>query len=290
MAKQFKISDEKITVSARVSSIAVDILKQHEIPISDVIEAGIIHFLCLDTIDKVAYFLRNSSDVIDKSDYNIPQVAWPECIKEVLNLNDTADIKNEVKNFRAAAKWLPDKGATRISQLNLKKLSVAEILNKADDLMRIGRLQEALSYYDYAVMAAMKSGNPREVGKVFLTIGDAHRDIGNFSLALSGYEGAEAYFAKEQVPLDIANLSYSRGVCFQLWGKHKEAYGYFEKARNLFMSAGDLNNSHKTLSRISLSLDFLEPEDAIKVCNEILEYFTQQKSQLTVKIGTSGVR
>jgi tetratricopeptide (TPR) repeat protein len=289
MARTSKISDGKITVSARVSSAAVGILKEHEIPISDVIEAGIIHFLGLDDIDKVAYLLKNNSDVADKDDYKIPHATWPECIKEVLDLNETADVREEIKNFKAAAKWLPDKGASRIGQLSLKKLSAIEIVKKAADLMRTGRIPDALSYYDYAIMVCRKSENHREIGRVYLVMGDACRDIGNFSLALSAYEGAEINFQKDQTPQDIANLSYSRGVCFQLWGKHKESYGYFEKARNLFVSIGDLNNLHKTLSRLSLSLDSLEPEDSIKTCNEILEYFTHQKSQFTIKAGASGI-
>ena len=290
MARQSEITDGKITVSARVSSVAVGILKEHEIPISDVIEAGIIHFLCLDEVDKVAYFLKNNSDVTDKSDYKIPHAAWPECIREALELNQSADVKDEVKNFKAAAKWLPDKGATRINQLSLKKLSAVEIIEKAALLMRTGHMPDALSYYDYAIMVSKRSGNPREIGKVFLIMGDASRDIGNFSLALSAYEGAETYFTKEQIPLDMAKLAYSRGVCFQLWGKHKEAYGYFETARTLFITSGDLNNLHQTLSRMSLSLDFLNSEDAIKACNEILDYFTQRKSQFTAQIKAPGSR
>lgn len=100
MVRQSDITDGKATVSARVSSVAVGILKEHEIPISDVIEGGIIHFLCLDDIDKVAYLLKNNSDVADKSDYKIPHASWPECIKEVLELNEAADVKDEVKNFK----------------------------------------------------------------------------------------------------------------------------------------------------------------------------------------------
>lgn len=283
MARQSETSDEKVTVSARVNSIAVGILKEYEIPISDVIEAGIIHFLCLDDVGKVAYFLKNNSDVTDKSDYKIPHAAWPECIRDALELNQSADVKDEVKNFKVAAKWLPDKGAGRINQLSLKKLSAVEIIEKAAALMRTGHMPDALSYYDYAIMVSKRSGNTRDIGKVFLMMGDASRDIGNFSLALSAYEGAETYFAKEHTPLDMAKLAYSRGVCFQLWGKHKEAYGYFEQARNLYISIGDLSNLHQTLTRMTLSLDFLNPEDAIKACDEVLVYFTQRKSQFTAK-------
>ncbi|WP_425060106.1 hypothetical protein [Sporomusa carbonis] len=57
-----------------------------------------------------------------------------------------------------------------------------------------------------------------------------------------------------------------------------------------FLSIGDLNNLHKILSRMALSLDFLEPEDAVKTCDEVLEYFTGRKSQFTAKISASDTR
>jgi tetratricopeptide (TPR) repeat protein len=285
IAKYSEASDERVTVSARVSGTAVSILKQYDIPISDVIETGIIHFLCLDDVDKVAYFLKNSFDVIDCTDLNVPHAAWPECIRDVLNLSTEADIKDEVKAFKAAARWLPDKGASKINQLSLRKLSATEVIKKADDLMRTGNVQEALSYYDYAAMVFKKSGNTWKLGKIHLIIGDAYCSMGNFSLALGAYETAEAYFANDKNPVDAANLSYSRGVCFQLWGKHKEAYDYLQQARNIFVTIGLVEQAYKTLTRMSFSLDFLEPEDAIKACDEALDYFIQRKSHFLDKLG-----
>ncbi|HWR45496.1 tetratricopeptide repeat protein [Sporomusa sp.] len=284
IAKYAEASDERVTVSARVSGAAVSILKQYDIPISDVIEAGIIHFLCLDDVDKVAYFLKNSCDVIDSTDLRVPHAAWAECIRDVLNLSAETDVKDEVKAFKAAAKWLPDKGASKINQLSLRKLSATEVVKKADDFVRTGNVQEALSYYDYAAMVLKKSGNTRELGRIHLIVGDAYCNMGNFSLALGAYEAAEAYFENDKNPVDVANLSYSRGVCFQLWGKHKEAYDYFQQARNIFIDIGSVEQSYKTLTRMSFSLDFLAPEEAIKACDEVLDYFGQRKAQFSDKL------
>ncbi|WP_144034018.1 hypothetical protein [Sporomusa silvacetica] len=290
MSKQSEISDEKITVGARVSAEAVGVLKQYEIPISDVIEAGILYFLCLDDADKVAYYLKNSFDVVDRSDYKIPHTTWPECIKEILNLSKTVDVKTEVKNFRAAAKWMPDKGEARISQLKLKNLTIAEIIKKADELTLGGRVQETIPYYDYAIMLSTKLGSPQITGEVYLKLGDASRDMGNFSLALSAYAFAEQNFEKEATPQNLADLSYSRGVCFQLWGKHTESYAYLKKARELYDSIGDADNLFKTHSRLSISLDSLETKDAVEACNEVLAYFTQLRSQFIAKIDSSANR
>ncbi len=166
----------------------------------------------------------------------------------------------------------------------MRKLTTSEIIKKADDLIRTGNIQEALLYYDYAVMVLKKAGTSRQIGKLLLIIGDAYCKMGNFSLALGAYEGAEAYFSKYNNENDKAELAYSRGVCFQLWGKHKEGYDYLLAAHELFTSVGNLDRAHKTLSRISLSLNFLDPEDAINACNEVLEFFEQQKAIFNDKL------
>lgn len=284
MTKASEPCDEKTIVSARVNSTAVAILKQNEIPVSDVIEAGIIHFLYLDDQDKVAFLLKNNSDVMNIDDFKAPHALWSECIKQVLGLSNVTDVKAEVKNFKAVAKWLPDRGATRLSQLNMQKLDSKEIVKKANDLVLTGHLQEALSYYDYAFMLYKKSGNPREIGKISIVIGDAYRDLGNFSLALAAYEGAEAYFEKENKSLDLANLAYSRGICHQLWGHHKESFNYFEQARILFQSIDDAAGCHKTISRMALSFHFIDPEEALKLCDHFIEMINQKKSQYTQEL------
>lgn len=232
----------------------------------------------MDDIDKVAHYLKNNSDVVDRSDFKIPHTAWTECIRHVLDLSAAADVKEEVKSFKSAAKWLPDKGAARINQLSLRKLTTSEIIKKADDLIRTGNIQEALLYYDYAVMVLKNAANSRQIGKLLLIIGDAYCKMGNFSLALSAYEGAEVYFAKDNNENDKAELAYSRGVCFQLWGKHKEGYDYLLTAHELFTTVRNFDKAHKTLSRMSLSLSFLDPEDAIKACNDAIDFFEQQKA------------
>lgn len=281
MTKTNTMSDGKTSISARVNSTAVLILKNNEIPISDVVEAGILHFLSLDDHDKVAFLLKNNIEVTDSNDYKVPLTKWTECIRTSLGLSETDDVKSEIKNFKLAARWLPDKGAARLNQLSLRKLTAKEVTKKADELLRIGHLQDALSYYDYALMLSKKTGYPREIGALNNKIGDAYRNMGNFSLALAAYEGAEAYFEKEKNTSDLANLAYSRGVCYQLWGQHKEAFGYFQSAIALFEQLRDWNNHEKTITRMSLSHSFLAPEAAIEICDQIIDTFKKKQLHFT---------
>jgi tetratricopeptide (TPR) repeat protein len=287
MTKPTTVYDEKAMVSARINCVATGILKKYEIPVSDVIEAGIIYFLSLDDDDKVIHLLRNNFEVTDGSNFKIPHTTWLECAKEALALNSVSEVKEEIKNFKAAAKWLPDQFTTQINQVSLRKLSASEVVKKGNDLLRTGHLQEALTYYDYALMLYRKLKDHRKIGAISLIIGDAYRDIGNFSLALAAYEGAESYFKTGNNMLDQANLYYSQGVCFQLWGKYKEAITYLEKAETLFTNLGNWNGRHKTISRMTANLDFIEPDLAIKACDKVIEIFKQKKMQIEQKF--SGV-
>lgn len=273
--------DGRTSISARINATAVSILKNNEIPISDVVEAGILHFLSLDDHDKVAFLLKNNMDVADSNDFKVPLTAWPDCVRNALGLTETDDVKNEMKNFKLAAKWLPDKGAARLNQLSMRKMTVKEVTKKADELLRTGHLQDALSYYDYALMLAKKSGYPREIGALNNKIGDAYRNMGNFSLALAAYEGAETYFEKEKNTSDLANLSYSRGVCYQLWGQHKEAFSYFQQAIALFEQLHEWDNHEKTITRMSLSLDFLTRDEAMGICDQVIATFQKKKHYFT---------
>lgn len=272
--------DGRTSISARINATAVSILKNNEIPISEVVEAGILYFLSLNDHDKVAFLLKNNMDVADSNDFKVPLATWPDCVRNALGLTETDDVKNEMKNFKLAAKWLPDKGAARLNQLSMRKMTVKEVTKKADELLCTGHLQDALSYYDYALMLAKKSGYPREIGTLNNKIGDAYRNMGNFSLALAAYEGAQIYFEKEKNTSDLANLTYSRGVCYQLWGQHKEAFGYFQQAISLFEQLREWDNHEKTITRMSLSLDFLTRDEAMAICDQVIATFQKKKLYL----------
>ncbi|MBP2652447.1 MAG: hypothetical protein H6Q73_16 [Firmicutes bacterium] len=285
IAKQSEFTDEKTTVSARVSAAAVNILKQAEVPISEVIEAGILYFLSLDDIDKVAYLLKNNSDVADSSDFKIPKTPWPDCIRTALDLDRSASVKDEVRGFKTAAKWSIDKGAARLNQLSLRKLSTTEVIKKADLLSQNGQLQEALTYYDYALSVLKNTDDFREIARISMALGAAYCHIGNFSLALTAYASAEAYFSHDKnYPSDAAELALARGVCYQQWGKHKEAFEHFESARKLFLMLGNMEGLHQTFTRMGLSIDYCEPEHAASLYDEIINYFSKRKEHCKKKI------
>jgi len=280
IAKQTNVTDEKTTVSARVNATAINIFKQKEVPISDVIEAGIIYFLSLADDDKVAYLLKNNSEVFDNEDFKIPNTSWPECIRAALDLDESASIKDEVRGFKAAAKWSSDKGASRLAQLSLRKLSTTEIINKADFLSQNGQLQEALAYYDYAMGVLKKANKTREMARISMAVGDAYCSIGNFSLALAAYDGAEASFTSSGKHVsDTAELTLARGICFQKWGKYKEAVRYFDAARELFVQLGNTDKLNQTITRMAICIEYCDPEYSVSFFDNVINYFVTMQQQ-----------
>lgn len=75
---------DKTTVSARVNSYVVDMYKESEIPISMVIESGLIYFMKLDDEDKIKFLSQNLTDNVKVTELKKPEKPWKESLRENL--------------------------------------------------------------------------------------------------------------------------------------------------------------------------------------------------------------
>jgi len=82
------ISDikDKTTVSARVNSYVVDMYKESEIPISMVIESGLVHFMKLDDEEKIKFISQNLIDNVKVKELKKPKNLWKNMLEK--NLKD----------------------------------------------------------------------------------------------------------------------------------------------------------------------------------------------------------
>lgn len=107
-------TNEKIMVSARVNAEAVSFLKRMEVPLSDVIEAGIMFFLLLDDFDKVKFLIQNNEEVtmekVRQNNRGGNSKVWPEMVKELLRLESATEVKTAVRELISVAKNLEDRG------------------------------------------------------------------------------------------------------------------------------------------------------------------------------------
>lgn len=81
------ITDEtskKQTVSARVNKLVYDMYKESELPISTIIEAGLIYFLKLDEDKKLEYISKNSPETVEKEELKPLSGKWSDYILNAL--------------------------------------------------------------------------------------------------------------------------------------------------------------------------------------------------------------
>jgi predicted PolB exonuclease-like 3'-5' exonuclease len=77
---------DKTTVSARVNSYVVDMYKESEIPISMVIESGLVHFMKLDDEEKIKFISQNLIDNVKIKELKKPKNSWKNMLEK--NLKD----------------------------------------------------------------------------------------------------------------------------------------------------------------------------------------------------------
>jgi hypothetical protein len=77
-------TNEKQTVSARVNRLIYEEYKKSEIPISTVVEAGLIYFLKLDEDEKMKYISQNLPETVEKEDLKPLNKSWTEYLTNML--------------------------------------------------------------------------------------------------------------------------------------------------------------------------------------------------------------
>ena len=78
MSKITDIETEKNHVGARINKHLVQLLKEAEIPVSDVIESSLIYFLTLSDADKVKFIDNYNLQSARVEDINFPKAMWSD--------------------------------------------------------------------------------------------------------------------------------------------------------------------------------------------------------------------
>ena len=75
---------EKQTISARVNKLIYDEYKKSEVPISTVVEAGLIYFLKLDEDEKMKYITQNLPETVEKEELKTLKEPWNIFLTDML--------------------------------------------------------------------------------------------------------------------------------------------------------------------------------------------------------------
>ena len=74
----------KKTISARVDEEIMDVFTKQGLPVSQVVEAGIIYFLKLKEQQRISFIAENSVEVTDEKEIVISETQWTDFLQQQL--------------------------------------------------------------------------------------------------------------------------------------------------------------------------------------------------------------
>ncbi len=283
-------ANEKATISARINATAVNALKNLKVPLSDVIEAGVFHFLLLDDFSKVKFLIQNNEDVVSRKSIEAsygPNKGrnWPDILRKALRLAPGGDVKGAVRELKSVAKNLDDRGDEVFFRKRIAGLDATALLQEAHLHMLRSSYAEALVLYDSALRLFEAEGNAPEAAKAIALAGRCQQSLGRYSDALDAYERARRILERQDMPHELARLLYDRGSCYQMTGRYDEACSSFEEARQLFESLGNYDEVRKSLSSIGFCLSFMgDKRRVLEVYDMFIDRITSQKNALLAQM------
>ncbi len=278
--------NEKTTISARINATAVKALKNLHVPLSDVIEAGVFHFLLLDDFAKVKFLIQNNEDVVNVKNLEAAygeagRPGWPEILREALCPGPDGDVKATVRELKSVAKNLDDRGEEVFFRKRIAGLDATALLQEAHLHMVRSSYATALVLYESAFKVFEAAGNIPEAGKALALIGRCQQSLGRYSDALDAYERARRILEQQDLPHELARIIYDRGICYQMTGRYDEACASFEEARTIFESLGNYEEVRKAFSSIGACLNFMgDKKRVIELYDMFVNRIIRQKSVL----------
>lgn len=256
-----KNTNDKIVVSARVNAAAVSLLKNMEVPLSHVIEAGIIHFLLLDDFNKVKFLIQNNEEVTLKKVVQSGRVTntkvWPEMVKELLTLGSVAEVKEAVRKLISVAKNLEDRGEEVFYKKRIAGLDATALLQEANLLMLRSDFTGALMIYESALRLFEVESDWPEAAKTQVMVGKCHQYLKYYSCSLLAYEEARQVFKQLNMWYELAGVLFDQGTCYQITGRYEEAYDSFNESRLLFEGLGNSEAVFRAFSHMENCLRLL---------------------------------
>jgi tetratricopeptide (TPR) repeat protein len=278
--------NEKATISARINATAVNALKNLKVPLSDVIEAGVFHFLLLDDFSKVKFLIQNNEDVVSLKGldtvYGDNRTRhWQDILRQSLRLEPGDDVKGTVRELKSVAKNLDDRGEEVFFRKRIAGLDANALLQEAHLHMVRSSYAEALVLYDSALRLFEAAGNAQETGKTIALAGCCQQRLGRYSDALDAYERARRIIEHQNLPHELARILYDRGTCYQMTGRYDEACSSFEEARVIFESLGNHDEVRRSLASAGACLNFMgDKKRVLEVYDMFIERIKRQKNIL----------
>lgn len=275
-------TNERNMVSARVSAEAVSFLKRMGVPLSDVIEAGIMYFLLLDDFNKVKFLIQNNEEVTLEKVRQNNRVGntkvWPEMVKELLRLESATGVKSAVRELVSVAKNLEDRGEEVFFKKRIAGLDATALLQEANLLMLRSDFAGALMIYESALRLLEVEPDSPEAAKTQVMVGKCHQYLKYYSCSLHAYEEARRVFKQLDMWYELAGVLFDRGTCYQMTRRYEEAYESFNESRLLFEGLRNSEAVFRAFSHMEACLSFVgDKKRLLELYNLLAERIENQK-------------
>lgn len=278
------MTTSRTTISARLDSAIVAALKRLCVPVSDVIAAGVLHFLQLDDFAKVKFLIQNHEEAIHPPllvHRSQTTPTWPELVRSALSLSPAADVKAAVRELVSVAKNLDDRGEEVFLKKRIARLDSNALLHEAHHLVMKSAYAEAATLYESALRLLEEDRNRTEAGKTYCRIGQCQQALGRLSDALDYYEKARRIFEHEALRHDLAKTLYWRGTCYQAVGRYDDACNSFNEARLIFEKLGNNEEIRNTLTQMGYCLTYMgDKKRVIEIYDMFIERLQKQKKAM----------
>lgn len=287
------VTSEKATISARINATAVKALKDLKVPLSDVIEAGVFHFLLLDDFAKVKFLIQNNEDVVNlkqlEAAYHGKRRPWPDVVRDALKSGRDDDVKTLVKELKSVAKNIDDRGEEVFFKKRIAGLDATALLQEAHLHMLRSAFAEALVLYESALRLFEAAANAADAGKTLYLVGRCQQSLGRYSDALDAYERARRILETLDMPHELARVLYERGACYQMTGRYDEACSSYDEARVIFESLGNYEEVRKAFSSMGACLNFMgDKKRVLEMYDMFISRIHRQKSLIQAGMTRDG--
>ena len=82
----------KKTISARVDEKVLETFSKQGLPLSQVVEAGIVHFLKLPEDQRISFIAENSAEVTSENEIVVSEIPWQEFVQQQLGTTRAKDM------------------------------------------------------------------------------------------------------------------------------------------------------------------------------------------------------
>lgn len=139
--------------------------------------------------------------------------------------------------------------------LKNSKLGELRTLNLiGNNLKAIGRIEDAISYYDNGISIAQEIENEEEASHLMSNRADAFFDNGDFLTALKGFRAVQEIDRKLDMTYGIGIQHQNIGIVFLALGRHAEAEKEFINSIRIKKELGHLNEVASTKAYLGLAL------------------------------------